>query len=247
MGTGSFPEVESGGGVTLTPHPLLVPRSKNRVELYLYSPYGPSWPIKKGWNQPVAFTKSFILPYDSSLATEWATGVDGFMSPLRNKTAFKQSFDSSLKCLHSSASYGIAILPSGHLHHCRRTRNLAFCSTRKNVRVCSCTGMCRKFHCSSLDLKFCLLLWRIQVANWIILPALLDQMWTLVTLGSVTGIKGPSERSAWGKVNSQFEGGLEAGNSSACGTSFDQDGVLQYCIISHLLFCEWPLAFVKQK
>jgi hypothetical protein len=38
MGTGSFPGVESGRGVTLTPHPLLVPRSKNRVELYLYSP-----------------------------------------------------------------------------------------------------------------------------------------------------------------------------------------------------------------
>jgi hypothetical protein len=31
-------QVESGRGVTLTPHPLLVPRSKNRVELYLYSP-----------------------------------------------------------------------------------------------------------------------------------------------------------------------------------------------------------------
>jgi hypothetical protein len=46
MGTGSFPGVESGRGVT-TPHPLLVPRSKNRVELYLYSPYGPSWPIKR--------------------------------------------------------------------------------------------------------------------------------------------------------------------------------------------------------
>jgi len=28
MGTGSFPGVESGRGVTLTPHPLLVPRSK---------------------------------------------------------------------------------------------------------------------------------------------------------------------------------------------------------------------------
>jgi hypothetical protein len=28
MGTGSFPEVESGRGVTLTPHPLLVPWSK---------------------------------------------------------------------------------------------------------------------------------------------------------------------------------------------------------------------------
>jgi hypothetical protein len=38
MGTGPFPGVESGRGVTLTPHPLLVPRSKNRVELYLYSP-----------------------------------------------------------------------------------------------------------------------------------------------------------------------------------------------------------------
>jgi hypothetical protein len=38
MGTGSFPGVESGRGVTLTPHLLLVPRSKNRAELYLYSP-----------------------------------------------------------------------------------------------------------------------------------------------------------------------------------------------------------------
>jgi hypothetical protein len=38
MGTGSFLGVESGRGVTLTPHPLLVPRSKKRVELYLYSP-----------------------------------------------------------------------------------------------------------------------------------------------------------------------------------------------------------------
>jgi hypothetical protein len=35
MGTGSFPGVESGRGVTLTPRPLLVPRSKNRVELYV--------------------------------------------------------------------------------------------------------------------------------------------------------------------------------------------------------------------
>jgi hypothetical protein len=38
MGTGSFPGVESGRGVTLTHHPLAVPRSKNRVELYPYSP-----------------------------------------------------------------------------------------------------------------------------------------------------------------------------------------------------------------
>jgi hypothetical protein len=38
MGTGVFPGVESGRDVTLAPHPLLMPRSKNRVELYLYSP-----------------------------------------------------------------------------------------------------------------------------------------------------------------------------------------------------------------
>jgi hypothetical protein len=36
MGTGSFPGVRCGRGVTLTPHPLQVPRSK--IELYLYSP-----------------------------------------------------------------------------------------------------------------------------------------------------------------------------------------------------------------
>jgi len=28
MGTGSFPRVRCGRGVTLTPHPLLMPRSK---------------------------------------------------------------------------------------------------------------------------------------------------------------------------------------------------------------------------
>jgi len=40
MGTGSFLGVESGRNVTLTPYPLLVPKSKNRVSWL-------SWPIKK--------------------------------------------------------------------------------------------------------------------------------------------------------------------------------------------------------
>jgi hypothetical protein len=40
MGIGSFPEVECGRDVTLTPHPLLVPRYINREELYLYSSKG---------------------------------------------------------------------------------------------------------------------------------------------------------------------------------------------------------------
>jgi hypothetical protein len=34
--------------MTLTPHPLLVPRSKNRVELYLYSPLRAFVAYKKG-------------------------------------------------------------------------------------------------------------------------------------------------------------------------------------------------------
>jgi hypothetical protein len=38
MGTGSFPGVECGRGVTLTPYCLLVLRSKNRVELWVFSP-----------------------------------------------------------------------------------------------------------------------------------------------------------------------------------------------------------------
>ena len=38
IGIGSFPRVESSRVVPLTPHPLLVLGSKNRVKLYLYSP-----------------------------------------------------------------------------------------------------------------------------------------------------------------------------------------------------------------
>jgi hypothetical protein len=38
VNTGSFPEAKSGRGMKLTPHPLLVSRSKNRVQLYLCFP-----------------------------------------------------------------------------------------------------------------------------------------------------------------------------------------------------------------
>jgi hypothetical protein len=47
MRTASFARVESVRGVTLTPHPLPVLRSRNRVQLYLYSPKGPSWPMTR--------------------------------------------------------------------------------------------------------------------------------------------------------------------------------------------------------
>jgi hypothetical protein len=38
MGNGTFPEVASGQGVTLTRHPRLVPRSENIARLYIYAP-----------------------------------------------------------------------------------------------------------------------------------------------------------------------------------------------------------------
>jgi len=40
MGTGSFLGVKSGRGVTLTPSPPSIAVGHERVELYLYSPYG---------------------------------------------------------------------------------------------------------------------------------------------------------------------------------------------------------------
>jgi len=40
MGTGSFPGVKSGRGVTLTPHPLLVPWSRKSRGIPLHGPYG---------------------------------------------------------------------------------------------------------------------------------------------------------------------------------------------------------------
>ena len=40
MGTGSFPGVKSGQGMTLTPHPPSSAVGHERVELYLYSPMG---------------------------------------------------------------------------------------------------------------------------------------------------------------------------------------------------------------
>ena len=42
MGTGSFPEIKQPGRVVDHPPPSS-PEVKERVELYLYSPSGPSW------------------------------------------------------------------------------------------------------------------------------------------------------------------------------------------------------------
>jgi hypothetical protein len=47
MGTCSFCRGQSGRGVALTTHPHPAPRLKKRIQLYLYSRSGPSWPVPR--------------------------------------------------------------------------------------------------------------------------------------------------------------------------------------------------------
>jgi hypothetical protein len=77
MGTGSFPGVESGRGVTLTPHPLLVPRSENsraipllslrafvackKCETYLPKPYRTHFNL--GSPSDIQFSSCLVINY----------------------------------------------------------------------------------------------------------------------------------------------------------------------------------------
>ena len=58
MGTGSSPGGKERPGRDDDPSPLLVPRSKNRVELYLYSPLRVFVAYKKGETYPPALFDS---------------------------------------------------------------------------------------------------------------------------------------------------------------------------------------------
>jgi hypothetical protein len=60
MATGAFPGVESGRGVTLTPLPLLVPRSKNGVGLIPLLPLRAFVVFKKGETY-LGFARTLIL------------------------------------------------------------------------------------------------------------------------------------------------------------------------------------------
>ena len=54
MGTGSFPEAKRPGRSVDHPPPSSA-KVKERVELYLYSPFGPLWPVL-GWTLPFTCT-----------------------------------------------------------------------------------------------------------------------------------------------------------------------------------------------
>jgi hypothetical protein len=85
MGTGFFLGVKSGQGVTLTPHPFQC-RGNERVELYLYSSYGPYYlyralvpvqgctlPFRFIWFNPELAPKTLGI----ILVESWYKSLDG--------------------------------------------------------------------------------------------------------------------------------------------------------------------------
>jgi hypothetical protein len=85
MGTRSFPRVKSGRRVTLTLTPFLC-RGRERVELYLCSPYGPyslyraSVPVKE-CALPLSYTKKYALCFRHAIdLKQLCSNVVGFMN-----------------------------------------------------------------------------------------------------------------------------------------------------------------------
>ena len=63
MGTGSFPGVKSGRGVTLTPHPLLVPQSRKSRAI----PLLPLWAVRPVKSLSACTRVHFTLTYISNV------------------------------------------------------------------------------------------------------------------------------------------------------------------------------------
>jgi len=66
-GTGLFQGINSGRGVTLTPHPVYC-RGQERVELYIYSPYGP-YDLYRA-SVPVQYSYTSTPPMGRTTCTE---------------------------------------------------------------------------------------------------------------------------------------------------------------------------------
>ena len=68
VGIGSFPGVKSLRGVTLTPHPFLMPWSRRSRAIYLYSPYGPYGLYRA--SVPVQYSYTSTPPMGRTACTE---------------------------------------------------------------------------------------------------------------------------------------------------------------------------------
>jgi hypothetical protein len=83
MGSGSFPGVKRSGCGTDHPLPSSA-KVKERVELYLYSTSGPSWPVL-GWALPFSFLLSKNYPEDCHMIGRNMVMIK-FYSPLDHRT-----------------------------------------------------------------------------------------------------------------------------------------------------------------
>jgi hypothetical protein len=97
MGTGSFPGVKSGRGVTLTPHPLLVPWSRNGRAIPLL-PVWAVWPIQSlSVCTRVHFIFTFTFTRDIYLAGRFLQSW--------NEVSYRQTKTNYYLGQHNSTSY----------------------------------------------------------------------------------------------------------------------------------------------
>ena len=135
-GYGSFPEVESGRGVTLTPNPLLMTWSRKR-KLYLYSPYGPyglyraSVPVQRcTLPLPIPLFPLWIIQPVQSLST--CTTVH-FTFTYTSTPPMDRTACTEPQCLYSTA---IPLLP---LWAVRPVQSLSACTTVHFTFTYTCT------------------------------------------------------------------------------------------------------------
>jgi hypothetical protein len=104
MGTGSFPGVKSGRGVTLTPHHLLVPRSRKGRAI----PLLPLWagrPVQSlSACTRVHFTFTLYCDYSALPVQYWASHVVCSLCVLRCKISAQliRCITNQIKCISAS-------------------------------------------------------------------------------------------------------------------------------------------------
>jgi hypothetical protein len=101
IGIGSFPEVESGRGVTLTPHPFLVPRSTLPKGLR---------GLSKGWNLPTYVLVKLMAcinkcgSHSSYLQSKWMTHSEKLLSLVTMIFSFRVTL---AMCLNTGCTLSI--------------------------------------------------------------------------------------------------------------------------------------------
>jgi len=140
MSTGSFLGVKSGRGVRLTSHPLLVP-GQERIELYLYSPYGPyglyraSLPVQGG-TLPLPLPLFYLTNIEShfyriAYLIDRAVSTKLPYSQRSGEVDYKTTVLQQLcRCSsHSRTDRSRAVYPARHINH--TTTWTVYCAVRQ--------------------------------------------------------------------------------------------------------------------